>query len=162
MAIKNASGQPAVQELIAWYERETEIVRDDPVNTAPWAFGRFDDGTKVEPHHRWLYRERRDLQLAFPDPYQARSTKLTFLEWCRTEGRIRYPEYFAQDDKAVFAAPPSHSGVSPGMAMHLLLLLFAPKAGKALRARLLRILRREGVGGIARRLRRAPEREGPA
>jgi hypothetical protein len=162
MAIKNASGQPAVQELIAWYERETEPVREDPVNATPWAFGRFDDGTRIEPHHRWLYRERRDLQVAFPNPYETHSTKLTFLEWCRTEGRIRYPEYFAQGAEAVYAPPPSHSGVSPTMLLHLLALLFAPKTGKALRARLVQMLRREGLAGIVRRLRRAPEREGRA
>ena len=162
MAIKNASGQPAVQELIGWYERETEPARDDPVVTTPWAFARFADGTKVEPHHRWLYRERRDLQAAFADPYEVHPTRLTFLEWCRTEGRIRYPEYFAQGAEAAYAPPPTHSGVSPTMAMHLLLLMFAPKQGKALRTRLVQMLRREGFAGIVRRLRRAPPTEGQA
>jgi hypothetical protein len=162
MAIKNASGQPAVQELIGWYERETEPERDDPVVTTPWAFGRFADGTKIEPHHRWLYRERRDLQAAFPDPYEVHPTRLTFLEWCRTEGRIRYPEYFAQGAEAAYAPPPAHSGVSPTMALHLVLLMFAPQKGKSLRQRLVQMLRREGVAGIVRRLRRPPPREGEA
>ena len=161
MAIKNASGQPAVQELIAWYERETLPPRDDPVTKTPWAFGAFDDGTKIEPQHRYIYRDRRDLQVAFPDPYEVHATRLTFLEWCRTEGRIRYPEYFAGKG-GVHAAPPSHSGVSPKMALHLVALMFKPKAGKALRARLAQMLRREGIAGIVRRLRRAPEGEGRA
>jgi hypothetical protein len=162
MAIKNASGQPAVQELIAWYERETEPARDDPVTRTPWAFGNFSDGTKIEPQHRYLYRDRRDLQAAFPDPYEVNDRKLTFLEWCRTEGRIRYPEYFAAGKEAVHAAPPTHSGVSPRMAMHLFVLMFAPKSGKGLRARLRQLLRREGLAGIVRRLRRVPEGESRA
>jgi hypothetical protein len=157
MAIKNASGQPAVQELIAWYERETQPARDDPVVSTPWAFAAFADGTKIEPHHRWLYRERRDLQAAFPDPYEVHPVKLTFLQWCKTEGRIRYPEYFTQGKEPRFAAPPTHSGVSASMTAHLFLLLFAPKAGKSLRSRLVQILRREGLTGIARRLRRPAE-----
>lgn len=162
MAIKNASGQPAVQELIAWYERETQPERDDPVVKTPWAFGQFRDGTKIEPQHRWLYRERRDLQLAFPDPYLVDSPRLTFLEWCDTEGRIRYPEYFTKGKHAHASFPATHSGVSPAMAFHLLWLMFQPKAGKALRARLAQMIRREGFGGIVRRLRRAPEGEGRA
>ncbi|HEX3058341.1 MAG TPA: glycosyl transferase, partial [Usitatibacter sp.] len=141
MAIKNASGQPAVQELIAWYERETQPERDDPVVRTPWAFGQFQDGTKIEPQHRWLYRERRDLQLAFPDPYRVDSPRLTFLEWCDTEGRIRYPEYFTKGKHAHASFPATHSGVSPAMAMHLLGLMFQPKAGKALRARLVQMIR---------------------
>jgi hypothetical protein len=162
MAIKNASGQPAVEELIAWYERETEPQRDDPVTRTPWAFGKFADGTKIEPKHRWIYRDRRDLQDAFPDPYEVSDTKLTFLEWCRTEGRVRYPEYFAQGKDAAYSPPPAHSGVSPSMAMHLVRLMLAPKAGRALRMRLVQMVRREGFAGIARRLRRAPEGEGRA
>jgi hypothetical protein len=162
MAIKNASGQPAVESLIAWYERETEPPRDDPVMRTPWAFARFADGTKIEPQHRWLYRDRKDLQLAFPDPYEVSSSKLTFLEWCRTEGRIRHPEYFAHGKKPAYAMPPGHSGVSPRMAMHLAGLMFQPKAGKALRVRLVKMLRREGWAGIIRRLRRAPQGGGPA
>jgi hypothetical protein len=162
MAIKNASGQPAVQELIAWYERETEPERNDPVVSTPWAFASFADGTKIEPKHRWIYRDRRDLQAAFPDPYEVDDRKLTFLDWCRTEGRVRYPEYFAQGKDAIYSPPPPTSGVSPGMAMHLVGLMLAPKAGKALRARLMQMLRREGFAGIARRLRRAPEGEGQA
>jgi hypothetical protein len=48
------------------------------------------------------------------------------------------------------------------MAMHLVRLLLAPKAGRALRMRLVQMVRREGFAGIARRLRRAPEGEGRA
>jgi hypothetical protein len=163
MAIKNASGQPAVQDLIAWYERETQPARGDPVTSTPWAFGTFADGTKIEPAHRFIYRDRRDLQIAFPDPYEVSSDKLTFLEWCRTEGRIRYPEYLAQGKGPVHAAfPTMQAGVSPKVALHLLALMFQPKAGKLLRARLAQMLRREGFAGIVRRLRRTPEGEGRA
>lgn len=151
MAVKNAGGNRAVQELIAWYERETEPARGDAAANVPWGFGRFSNGQPIEAHHRWIYRESRDLQSAFPDPYEAGSAGLTFLEWCDTEGRIRFPQFFG---KAPRVSPsPSPNAVPAGMAVRLGLLMLAPKAGRGLRSRLVRLLRREGLGGITRRLR---------
>ena len=151
MAVKNAAGNRAVEELIAWYERETALRGGDPVAYWPWTFGRFSDGRAIEPHHRWIYRESRDLHEAFPDPYDARGPGHTFIEWCDTEGRIRFPEFFGKDPRpAPFASAP---GVPRGMALRLGLLMLAPRAGRALRQRLVRLLRREGIGGVTRRLR---------
>jgi hypothetical protein len=156
MAHKNAPGNDSVLDLVSWYEKETAPARNDPVVKWPWAYGRFSDGTKIEPHHRWLYREYKDLQAAFPDPYEVTKERLNFLDWCRTEGRIRFPEFFSKDGGAAgFAPPPHHSTIPPKMALRLFLLMFAPREGRALRERLARMLRREGVGGIARRLRRS-------
>jgi hypothetical protein len=154
MAIKNAGGNASVQQLIAWYERETAFDDRDPASATPWAFGRFSDGTRIEAHHRWIYREARDLQIAFPDPYDAAPGKLTFLEWCNTEGRIRFPQFFGRSPAE---APPVPSRprarVTFVMAVKLLALMFAPRAGRPLRQRLVRTLKAEGLGGITRRLR---------
>ncbi len=159
MAYKNAPGNNSVLDLVAWYEKETAPARNDPVNQWPWAFARFSDGTKVEAHHRWLYREYKDLQAAFPDPYEVSTEKLTFLDWCRTEGRIRFPQFFSKDGgPAAFSPAPSHSAIPPGMAARLFLMMLSPTNGRALRGRMARMLKREGIGGIARRLRRG----GPA
>jgi hypothetical protein len=160
MAVKNASGNTSVQELIGWYERQTAASRDDPVNQWPWAYGRFSDGTPIQPHHRWLYRENKDLQLAFPDPYDAGTDRLTFIDWCRTEGRLRFPQFFGKDGGPARYAPfpGGPVAIAPLAAVKLALLMFAPRAGKGLRMRLARLLRREGVGGITRRIRRAPRR----
>lgn len=155
MAIKNAPGNESLQELIAWYERETAPSRDDPVTRTPWAFGKFTDGTPIKPHHRWLYREYKDLQAAFPDPYLTGDGKMSFLEWCDTEGRVRFPQFYSKDGgSAKFSPPVNYSGVPPGMAFRLFLLMFSPQAGRSLRERFVRLMRREGLGGIARRLRR--------
>lgn len=156
MAIKNARGNASVQELIAWYERETAFDDRDPASAWPWAFGRFSDGGRIEPRHRWIYREAGDLQQAFPDPYAASTGKLTFVDWCNTEGRIRFPEFFGH---AIESAPPIPSRprarVTLAMALKLLILMCAPRAGRSLRQRLVRTLRAEGVAGITRRLRRS-------
>lgn len=152
MAGKNANGNDSVQQLIAWYERETARSHDDPVATWPWAFGRFSDGSAVEDRHRRVYRENPDLQYAFPDPYDSSTQGMTFRRWCETEGRIRSPHLFgptpASQPQAVV-----RGGISPTVAFKLLGLLFAPQAGKSLRSRLMRLLRREGLGGVTRRLR---------
>jgi hypothetical protein len=154
MAVKNAPGNAALQELLAWYEKETEPEASDPVTATPWAFGKFSDGTPIEPQHRWVYRDRRDLQTTFPDPYDASSGKLTYLAWCQSEGRIRYPELFGAFHGKVAPAPTRpQSRLTFGMALKLLLLCAAPRAGRPLRQRILRMLRTEGLGGIRRRLR---------
>ncbi len=154
MALKNAGGNASVQQLIEWYERETRPAPGDPVNDWPWAFGRFADGTPIEPHHRWMYRENVDLRMAFPDPYAVQPGKLSFLEWCNTEGRIRFPHLFPDRGKATpFMAPATRPPVAPRTALRLGLLMFAPRAGRSLRQRFVAMVRREGLMGIARRLR---------
>lgn len=155
MAVKNALGNHAVQELIAWYERETAAEGKKPA----WAFAAFDDGTPIRTQHRLIYRDRKDLQAAFPDPYLTDTGSLTFFEWCETEGRVRYPEFFAADEKTPNLALPGGMTVPPGTAWRLFLLLFAPRAGRLLRSRLAALVRREGLGGVARRLR-APAQAG--
>ena len=154
MAVKNASGNAALQDLIGWYEKEIAAAPTDPVNREPWAFASFGDGTPILPRHRWLYRNRLDLQAAFPNPYLAGTDDLSFLEWCNTEGRLRYPEFFAEGAPLdIPPAPPGGSSVPPAVAWRLFFLLFAPRGGRLLRARLARLVRREGLGGITRRLR---------
>ncbi len=153
MAVKNAAASPAVQELIAWYAREIEVADHDPVSQWPWAFGRFSDGTPIRRAHRWLYRENRDLQKAFPDPYDASAGGLTFLDWCETEGQMRFPQLLAPDadfDSAQLPTP--RSRVSFAAMMRLSVLMMSPRAGKPLRERLHRIVRREGFSGLSRRL----------
>jgi hypothetical protein len=153
MAIKNASESRAVQEMISWYDRETAVAESDPVSQWPWAFGRFSDGTPIEACHRWLYREHRDLQKAFPDPYDARRDQRTFLGWCKTEGKLRYPQFFTVRGGCAAVNPiPPRASVSFAVALRLFVLMLAPASGKALRARVFGMLRSEGLGGFAKRL----------
>jgi len=160
MAVKNASGNTSLQELIGWYEKETASKPGDPVNRQPWAYASFSDGSPVLPRHRWLYRNRLDLQSAFPDPFLTGDESLTFVEWCDTEGRLRYPEFFANIHQDQVTEPLSSGSTVPfRVAFRLFFLLFAPRGGKLLRARLARLVRREGLSGITRRLRQAPRVE---
>ena len=150
MAVKNAAGNTAVRSLIDWYEDQTAPRDDDPVTRAPWAYGRFSNGAKIEPAHRRLYRDRRDLQEAFPDPFDASPGKLTLFEWCETTGRARHPEVFKGEP---VAAPLPRFGISFRVGLGLLGTMFMPRRGRNLRGRLAEVLRSEGIGGVARRLR---------
>ena len=49
-----------------------------------WAYGDYDDGSKIEKPHRVLYRERGDLQKAFPDPFATAGGG--FKAWLAAEG----------------------------------------------------------------------------
>ncbi len=152
MAVKNATTSPPVARLIAWYAHEIEVAEHDPVSQWPWAFGRYSNGTPIAPAHRWLYREHRDLQTAYPDPYDATSDGATFLDWCETEGRLRFPELF--DGRSIAKPPSLQPRVSAGTMMRLSLLMLAPHGGKSLRGRVYRMVQREGWRGVARRLPR--------
>lgn len=153
MAHKNAATSEAAHALIAWYARKIEVADGDPISRWPWAFGSFSDGSPVRAGHRWLYRERADLQTVFPDPFDARADRATFRAWCDTEGRLRYPELFSGDGRArMLQAMSLRTRIPLGAAVRLLLLMLTPKAGRALRVRAFGIWRAEGIGGFARRL----------
>lgn len=152
MAHKNASASPAVADLINWYEKRIEIAESDPISSWPWAFGRFEDGTAIGPHHRWLYREHRDLQQAYPEPY--RSGAGTLQAWTETEGRMRYPELVGNPRRVLETLPRVvPTPVSPRRALRMALEMSRPRQGAALRARLAEIVRRDGVAALLARIR---------
>ena len=47
------------------------------------------DGTEIERAHRLLWRERADLRMAFPDPFDA--AEGGFLDWLRAQGLAARP-----------------------------------------------------------------------
>lgn len=154
MAGKNAAGNRSVQELIGWYERETTSSSEDRrASQWPWAFASFSDGSRVEPWHRRIYRDNIDLQYAFPDPYRSTSNGLTFHLWCESEGRIRFAIDRPAGQDVSRSAGGERGPMSLPVALRLFGLLLAPRSGKELRARLVRLLRREGLTGVVRRLR---------
>ena len=58
-----------VYEIWRWYKDEVATVTDPAIPERYWAYDAFADGDKIEKAHRVLYRERADLQAAFPDPF---------------------------------------------------------------------------------------------
>jgi len=78
-----SSNSPAAQEIFNWYERELKRTAKDPLSLTPWAYGTFDDGDKISYQQRLIYRDREDLQKAFPNPYDVNDSKecLVYKDW---------------------------------------------------------------------------------
>lgn len=162
MAAKNAMGNKSVELLLRWYASRVEELGRDPLCRVPWFFGAFDSGEAILPAQRIVYRERIDLQRAFPDPLVANG----FLAWWKRQGPKEYPELF--DSRCVDAALARlNARLSPGyragnddadasVALSGLLwqALRSPPTAKRLATRGAQLLREEGVSGLLRRLRR--------
>jgi hypothetical protein len=75
----------ALYELRDWYIAQCAEMGQDTMGTVPWSYGRFSNGQPVTDHHRTLYRERLDLQRAFPNPYAADHVNRSYFHWYRAE-----------------------------------------------------------------------------
>ncbi|MDP3749234.1 MAG: hypothetical protein Q8Q88_19535 [Phenylobacterium sp.] len=84
MTKKYAGDNYPVYEIWNWYKRQ---VANTTVTTIPdryWAYDAYADGAKIEKSHRVLYRERTDLQAAFPDPFA--TGRGSYRSWLLSEG----------------------------------------------------------------------------
>jgi len=161
MSLKNASGNAAVQKLVDWYAGETAVLAKDPLAKEPWAFGSYSDGTPISKAQRVVYRERVDLQAAFPDPFDASG----YLAWWNAQGKREYPALFDDSTTAQGLAklgavltPGYRAGAGVGEVNWdrtrslMAQALTNPATGRRLARRGWEILRTEGVGGVKRRL----------
>src|SRR5262249_36567464 len=87
---KKYRSSPAVLDLLKWYGRQTEKLGRDPIARARWAYDTFSNGEKITPVQRIVYRQRVDLQAAFPDPFDVSG----YLQWWRTDAPKEHPELF--------------------------------------------------------------------
>jgi glycosyltransferase involved in cell wall biosynthesis len=85
MLNKYGSGMPAAHLLREWYISET--CRGDLASFAdePWAFGFFSNGEPISNEQRSLYRDREDLQKAFPNPFDASTRGNSYYHWYQSE-----------------------------------------------------------------------------
>lgn len=91
MSTKYAPNNASVESLVSWYQ--TEVVKGAKqldTNLCAWRFAHFDNGNKIEPIHRKIYRDRIDLQKAFPNPYSSNDS--SYYYWLNTQGKQEYAE----------------------------------------------------------------------
>jgi hypothetical protein len=69
MTERYAADNTEVYELWAWYGRKLTEFTPSDVPEGYWAFAHFRNNEPIQKEHRLLYRQRADLQDAFPDPY---------------------------------------------------------------------------------------------
>lgn len=162
MALKNGGGNAALQELIDWYAAEIEPLANDPLSHQPWAFGRFASGAAISPEQRLVYRLRRDLQRAYPDPFAAEG----YERWWQQRAKAEYPQLFGASETRATArqalVTPVAAGFTAGepvgnqgqrLAGLLHQALRDPQSGLQLVRRGWQVLRQEGPRGLQARLR---------
>ena len=81
MLNKYGRGMPGLFELREWYLRECDRMGQATFSTIPWAFGIFENGEPIRPHHRKRYRDRGDLRTAFPDPFVTSDVNRSYYHW---------------------------------------------------------------------------------
>jgi len=161
MAAKNAGSNPAVHKLINWYAKEIKSHAEDPLTKEPWAYGYYSDVSPISKAQRLIYRERTDLQAAFPNPFDA----TTYLSWWNNEGRIEFPDFFNPHTSDLAYAQYSKA-LTPGFRAGLdvidwgkfketlLRSMIRPRVSLEVGKRGWEILKNEGINGIKRRLPR--------
>ena len=113
----------------------------------------------ISEAQRLLYRERSDLQAAFPDPFDA----TTYLVWWNTQGKVEWPDFF-NDERRDLATAKLLSVLTPGYRpesdyadwskLRTILTQFVsqPMVGLKICKRSWEIIRNEGVSGLKRRI----------
>lgn len=64
-----------------------KLANADPLSNAPWSYAQYGDGSPILDKHRIVYRERKDLQRDFKDPFDS----LAYRKWITTQGMSEYP-----------------------------------------------------------------------
>ncbi|HRQ04681.1 MAG TPA: glycosyl transferase [Nitrosomonas halophila] len=149
----------AIRRLIEYYAQAIAPTREDPLSKRPWAFSCYSDGTAIDAAARVVYRERVDLQHAFPDPFNADG----YLQWWRTQAPKEYPQLFDAKNEPVnqpltFALTAGYSGGKrlPNDRRLISLLgqaLKQPALARSLISRTRRIWQEEGWSALIRRIR---------
>ncbi len=163
MVNKNAGGNKTVEALVTWYTNRTAGLSNDPLSTVQWHFGRFADGSPISDACRLVYRQRLDLQRAFPEPFE--TAVGGYKAWWEERGPIEFQNLFDPNERSAemtrlrnVLTPGFQAGES---SEQMSVSLLAAQIGKAMTnashrnlivRRAWEILRTEGLPGIKRRL----------
>ena len=81
MLDKYAQTMPVLSELREWYIKRCSSLDPTGFSEMPWKYDFFDNGLKIKPEHRLIYRMRKDLEDAFPAPFTVTESKSCFYNW---------------------------------------------------------------------------------
>lgn len=108
MAAKNGGNNHALENLIRWYEKQLSNFKQDQFKSSTWQFSCFSNGEPILKEQRELYRFRRDLQKAFPDPYALDG----YLKWWQARGSEDYAAYALRRTQPHFYLTPGFVGAN--------------------------------------------------
>ena len=80
---------PVLFELREWYIQECERLGQAEFGKIPCCYNVFDNGEPISKDHRLLYRQRRDLQTAFPNPFSTEA-KNCYYNWFLHRGETQF------------------------------------------------------------------------
>ena len=72
---------PALFDLRRWYLAECDRHGQQSLGRLPSIYARYDNGEPITKVQRVLYRERLDLQRAFPDPFDTQDVNRSYWHW---------------------------------------------------------------------------------
>jgi hypothetical protein len=81
MLRKYGGGMKGLFELRDWYLNRCRELGGGDDSAIAWSLDAFDSGEPIRPEHRYLYRDRPDLQKAFPDPFAVADPARSYLHW---------------------------------------------------------------------------------
>ncbi len=84
MTRRYAGDNVEVYELWAWYKKCVAKATDSRIPEGYWFYGKYSNGKDIAKKHRVLYRQRRDLQEAFPNPFDASG----YYQWLQAENEL--------------------------------------------------------------------------
>jgi hypothetical protein len=84
MTKKYAGQNFPVYEIWSWYKRQVTAATEAAIPASWWAYGEFADGSPIAKSQRVLYRQRTDLQAAFPNPFSTGQD--SYKQWLEHEG----------------------------------------------------------------------------
>ncbi|SFN44573.1 hypothetical protein SAMN04487859_102252 [Roseovarius lutimaris] len=91
MTARYARGNIEIYELWWWYRQQVIAATDPAIPTGWWHYGTFDSGETIPKSVRELYRDRKDLRIAFPAPYTTGPDSL--LDWVqKNTDLMKYPQ----------------------------------------------------------------------
>lgn len=86
MTQRYAQDNIEIYELWWWYRHAVAEVTTDKIPKGWWLYGSFDNGMKIPKDVRELYRGRKDLREAFPEPFV--TGEASFYEWLLGETEL--------------------------------------------------------------------------
>lgn len=165
MVSRNAPGNEAVLSLVNWYDANTRDLANDPLSQVEWAYSRYDNGQLIPKTHRFIYRERVDLQNAFCNPFDTTGTS-SFFNWVTKQGPKEYLGLFDKKTEETAMLELSRRltpGFQRGAAMAGGQTRISDLLGQAVRnpgfginlaKRAISIIRRDGYSGLKRKLQK--------
>lgn len=158
MANKYGGHNPAIISLVRWYEKQASIHRDKKIENTPWAYSTFSNGKPIESAHRLIYRMRRDLQDAYPDPFLVKEGAKSYYDWCQQYTTIEHREMPSSSVGSDPVSPFQIIYVRAGridwkrIRMHLKLAIRSRRQAATYTRSGWQILRSEGFRGLKSRL----------